>query len=131
MGPETRVVLALLLSFVILVIYRYVIRIWKILGHYKAQGVHIIDGAYTPLLGNFTKMIPLVERAMAGTGDLSNAQLQLVRDAVAKKGGYDSSKTKAVMAVYATIPVVVILDPEMVQEIYTKLNSKVDKTGTN
>ena len=75
--------------------------------------MHIIDGAYTPMLGNLTKMIPMVEKAMAGTGDLSHAQLQLVRDAVAKNGGYDSSKTKAVMAVYATTPAIVILDPEM------------------
>ena len=61
--------LALLLSFTIFVIYRYIIRIWNTLGHYKAQGVHIVDGAYTPVLGNLTKMIPMIEKAMAGTGD--------------------------------------------------------------
>ena len=69
MDTKIRVVLALLLSYVIFVIYRYIIRIWRILGYYQGQGVLVIDGAYTPLLGNLTKMIPLIEKAMAGTGD--------------------------------------------------------------
>ena len=82
--------------------------------------MHIIDGAYTPVLGNLTKMIPMIEKAMAGTGDLSNAQHQLVRDAVAKNGGYDSNKTKVAMAVFGTTPCLVIMDPEMTRQIYTK-----------
>ena len=54
---------------------------------------------------------------------------QLVRDAVAKNGGYDSKKTKAAMYVFGKTPCLMILDPEMTLEIYTKLNSKVDKNG--
>ena len=119
--------LALLLAFGIFVIYRYVFRIWITLGHYKAQGVLIVDGAYTPVLGDMTRMLPLIEKAMAGTGDKSSPQLHLVRDAVAKNGGYDSNKTKAVMLVHGTTPSLAILDPEMTKQIY--LNSKVDKTG--
>ena len=33
------------------------------------------------------------------------------------------------MAVYGTCPVLVIADPEMTQDLYTKKNSIVDKTG--
>ena len=33
------------------------------------------------------------------------------------------------MAVYGTCPVLVITDPEMTQDLYTKKNSIVDKTG--
>ena len=75
-------------------------------------------------------MIPMIEKAMAGTGDMSNCQHQLVRDAVAKYGGYDSSKTKVMMVVNGTTPCLIILDPEMTSQIYTKLNRKIDKTGT-
>ena len=129
MGLKTQVVLALLLAFVIFVIYRYVIRIWITLGYYKAQGVHIIDGAYIPILGTLTKVIPMIDKAMAGTGDSSNPQLQLVRDALENNGGYDSNKTKVVMFVHGTTPCLSILDPEMASQIFTKLNHKIDKTG--
>ena len=33
------------------------------------------------------------------------------------------------MVVYGTSPVLVIADPEMVQDLYTKKNSIMDKTG--
>ena len=75
MGPKTQAVLVILLSLTIFVIYWYVIRIWKKLGFYKAQGVHIIDGAYTPILGNLPKMLPVIEKAIAGTGDRANVQV--------------------------------------------------------
>ena len=50
---------------------------------------------------------------MAGTGDITNPRYQLVRDTVAKYGGFDSNKTKAVIKVHGTTPCLVILDPEM------------------
>ena len=121
--------LVIILSFTIFVIYWYVIRIWRKLGFYKAQGVHIIDGAYTPVLGNLPKMLPMIKKAMAGTGDRSNGQVQLVRGALATNGLYNSKKGKAAMVVYGTSPVLVIADPEMVQDLYTKKNSIMDKTG--
>ena len=73
----------------------------------------IIDGAYTPVLGNIRTIIPMIEKAMAVTGDKSGVWHQLVRDTVAKNGGYDSNKTKAVMAVFGTTLSLMILDPEM------------------
>ena len=82
--------LAILLLLTIFVIYWYVIRLWRILGYYKAQGVHIIDGAYTPVLGNLPKFLPMIKKAMAGTGDRSSGQVQLVRDALATNGVYNS-----------------------------------------
>ena len=66
---------------------------------------------------------------MAGTGDRSNGQVQLVRNALATSGVYNSKNGKAAMVVFGTSPVLVIADPEMAQEIYTKKNSIVDKTG--
>ena len=66
---------------------------------------------------------------MAGTGDRSSGQVQLVRDAIAMNGLYNSKKAKAAMIVYGTSPALVIADPEMTQDLYTKKNSIVDKTG--
>ena len=71
----------------------------------------------------------MIDKAMAGTGDSSNPQLQLVRDALENNGGYDSNKTKVVMFVHGTTPCLSILDPEMASQIFTKLNHKIDKTG--
>ena len=105
--------LVFLLSLTIFVIYWYVIRMWRILGYYKAQGVRIVDGAYTPVFGSLPKMLPMIQKAMAGTGDRSNGQVQLVRNALATSGVYNSKKGKAAMVVFGTTPVLVIADPEM------------------
>ena len=52
MSPTAKLVLGLLIASIAFLVYRYVIRIWLKLGYYKAQGVHIIEGAYIPVFGN-------------------------------------------------------------------------------
>ena len=74
-------------------------------------------------------MLPVIEKAIAGTGDRSNVQVQLVRDAIASNGVFNSNKTKAAMIVYGTMPTLCVADPEMTQDLFTKKNSIVDKTG--
>ena len=74
MGPITKLWLALSLATTVFLIYWYVVRIWQKLAFYKAQGVHIIDGAYTPVLGNLLKMVPIIEKAKEG-GDRTNPQV--------------------------------------------------------
>ena len=125
-----KTIFALSMVFWAILIYRYVIRIWLKIGYYKAQGVKVVDGAYIPLLGNLLSMAPLVTKAMEG-GDRANPQVQLIRNAAATDGIFDSSKNKALMMVYGSIPLLVITDPEMVQEIYVTKNKLVDKNGTS
>ena len=95
-----------MLAFIAFLTYRYVIRIWLMIGFYKAQGVHLIDGAYIPFLGNLVNMGQLISKASTGEGDKSNVIIQVNRNAVATNGVYDSSKTKAGLMTFASTPVI-------------------------
>ena len=114
MGLKSNAVVALLCAFAIFLFYWYVVRLWHKINYYKKQGVHIVTGAYIPVLGNLLAMVPMISKAIEGTGDRSNAQLQLIRNSVATNGIYDSGKTKASLVVYCSTPMLAIQDPTMV-----------------
>ena len=69
-----KTILALSIVFWAFFIYRYIIKIWLKIGYYKAQGVKVVDGAFTPLLGNLLAMVPIVSKVSEG-GDRSNPQV--------------------------------------------------------
>ena len=69
-----KTILALSIVFWAFFIYRYIIKIWLKIGYYKAQGVKVVDGAFTPLLGNLLAYGSIVSKAFEG-GERSNPQV--------------------------------------------------------
>ena len=88
-----------------------------------------MPGANIPVIGNLLNLLPYFEEIKTSNGPLKNDFIWLFEQEITENGVYDSDKNKALVITLFCENLLVICDPNMVQDIFVTKNKYVDKTG--
>ena len=132
MGLLIQLFVVLVLFVIVAFLYEFVYKVQRSVHFYKKQGVTILPGVTRPYIGNMLETVTAYYKAAAESDEpLPCLPFWEFKTALAPETEFEffPERHKATLAFLRGKPMLLICDPDIVQDIFVTKNRLIDKTG--